>query len=58
MARSSFSLARVLCQPEGTQDPRDKSRRDGPQIEVISAETQLGLQCAYLWPWIPASKPE
>jgi predicted amidohydrolase YtcJ len=33
MARSSFSLARVLCQPEGAQDPRDKSRRDGPQIE-------------------------
>jgi DNA-binding beta-propeller fold protein YncE len=32
MARSSFSLARVLCQPEGAQDPRDKSRRDGPQI--------------------------
>jgi hypothetical protein len=26
--------------------------------EVISAETQLGLQCAYLWPWIPASEPE
>jgi antitoxin YefM len=33
MARSSFSLARVFCQPEGTQDPRDKSRRDGPQIK-------------------------
>jgi len=25
---------------------------------VISAETQLGLQCAYPWPWIPASEPE
>jgi putative DNA methylase len=33
MARSSFSSACVLCQPGGAQDPRDKSRRDGPQIE-------------------------
>jgi hypothetical protein len=50
------------------QTPRGRLRRVGKGCvgkvarrflqEVISAETQLGLQCAYLWPWIPASEPE